>query len=276
MRMIIDRLSPEWQTRFAAFGFLCASFALAAAIARLFLPDSSIEKTFSAPFNFARSYPLERALGIGDAAIAQNGSATASTPIALSLDGLKLKAIYAEGDKNGFVVIDDGKTLTFVGVGENLRGYTLNAVESKKAIFLKDGASYALNLEDKTREARIGSGARSAAQSAINAPQTKSVVGRDELAKYRQNPRLIWDNIGIAPISENGKFKEFRVTFVAKNSVFSELGLQAGDALKSANGIELDGYAAALRLYAEIDKMDSFRMTIIRNNQIKELAYEIR
>jgi type II secretion system protein C len=275
MSAIFDRLSPAWQIRFAAFGFLCASFMLAAAIAKLFLPESSIEKAFSAPFNFVRSYPLERALGIGDSITPQSLTNAPSQGSAASLSGLKLKALYAEGDKTGFVVIDDGKSLTFVSVGENLRGYTLTAVESKKAIFAKDGANYELRLDEQTREARVAANPRVSA-GAIDAPQRKRVVERGELERYRQDPRKIWDSIGIAPITENGKFKEFRVTFVARDSVFSELGLQAGDVIKNANGVELDGYAAALRLYAEIDKMDSFRMTIVRNNQLKELAYEIR
>ncbi|MDR2152468.1 MAG: hypothetical protein LBO72_06580 [Helicobacteraceae bacterium] len=274
MSAIFDRLSPAWQARFAAFGLLCASLALAAAIARLFLPDSSIDRTFSAPFNFVRAYPLERALGIGVANAAQNQNAEASQG-AVTLTGVKLKAIYAENAENGFAVIDDGAKLVFVGVGEMLRGYTLSAIESKKAIFIKDGANYELSLDEQTREARVVASPRGAS-AAIDTQQQKRVVERDELARYRQNPRLIWDNIGIAPINENGKFKEFRVSFVARDSVFSELGLQAGDVLKSANGIELDGFAAALRLYAEIDKIDSFRMTIIRNNQTKELTYEIR
>jgi general secretion pathway protein C len=101
-------------------------------------------------------------------------------------------------------------------------------------------------------------------------------VTRDEIERYRQDARLIWDNIGILPVSENGDFKEFRVTFVAPGSVFAQLGLQEGDVLKEANGIKLDGYAAALRLYAEIDRMDAFKLVIERNNQTRELEYEIR
>ncbi|MDR2638205.1 MAG: hypothetical protein LBC09_00025 [Helicobacteraceae bacterium] len=275
MSAIFDRLSPAWQIRFAAFGFLCASLALASAIAKLFLPDSSIERAFSAPFNFVRSYPLERALGIGSAANSQDMQGALSQGAA-TLTGLKLKAIYAENDKNGFVVIDEGAKLTFVGVGEILRGYTLSAVESKKAIFAKDGATYELSLEDQTREARVVASSQRNISVTADAQQTKRLIGRDELAKYRQNVRLIWDNIGIAPINENGKFKEFRVTFVARDSVFHELGLQAGDVLKSANGIELDGFAAAMRLYAKIDEIDRFTMTIVRNNREKELVYEIR
>ncbi|MDR0664144.1 MAG: hypothetical protein LBF86_01295 [Helicobacteraceae bacterium] len=274
MSAIFDRLSPAWQIRFAAFGFLCASLMLAAAIARLFLPGSSIEKAFTAPFNFVQSYPLERALGLSDAISPQSRQGDASSGAA-TLTGVKLKAIYSENDKNGFVVIDEGTKLVFVGIGETLRGYTLSALESKKAVFAKDGVNYELSLDEQTREARLISAPQSQS-GAIDAKQQKRLVERDELARYRQNPRLIWDNIGIAPINENGKFKEFRVTFVAKNSVFSELGLQAGDVLKSANGVELDGFAAALRLYAKIDEMDSFRLTIIRNNQVRELAYEIR
>ncbi|MDR2904852.1 MAG: hypothetical protein LBU73_02745 [Helicobacteraceae bacterium] len=268
MKAIFDRLDPAWQARFASFGFLCASLMFMASAARLFLPDSSIERPTFESFNFARPYPIDRAMALNAPPVTGVGAGAT-----LSLSGLKLKAVYAENETSGFIVIEEGRDIHFANIGEDFRGYTLVSATGRKAILARDGVNYELKMDDKAApEARIVP----QTQNGFETRQTKTIVTRDELAKYQKDARLIWDNIGIAPVSESGKFKEFRVTFVAKNSVFAELGLQAGDILRSANGIDLDGYASALRLYSEINKMDNFRITIVRNNQTKELVYEIR
>lgn len=266
--------SPLWVRRLVVFAFLAAAFTLAASLSRLFLPQTSVEKRVFTPFNYFRPYPLDRAFAISDAPAVSAPAAAASVNL---LTAIKIKGIYAEGGGKGFVVVEEGRTVLFLNHGEVYKGYTLQKVEARRAVFMKDAQPYELLLEEKTPAARVV--AAPPARPAAGGGDTQQVLRalpKTEIDRYRQDARLIWDNIGINPVTENGQFKEFRVTFVAKGSVFEQLGLQAGDVLKTANGIELDGYAAALRLYSEIDKMEAFRLTILRNNQIRELDYEIR
>ncbi|GHS87025.1 hypothetical protein FACS189487_02370 [Campylobacterota bacterium] len=269
MRVIFDRLSPQWQSRFATFGFLCASLILASSVARLFLPTSSLEGYSFEPFSFSRPYPLDRAMAISNSATITPSGEVGS---ALPLSSLKLKAVYAEDEKKGFIAIEEGKSILFASIGDQLRGYTIVSATGRKAILARDGVNYELKMDDRAdiAEVKIVPGA------GFETRQQKQFVTRNELERYQKDPRLIWDNIGIVSVNERGKFKEFRVTFVAKDSVFSELGLQAGDVLKSANGIDLDGYASALRLYSDINQLNGLRLTIVRNNQLRELSYEIR
>ncbi|GHV59108.1 hypothetical protein FACS1894103_1840 [Campylobacterota bacterium] len=279
MNLTFDTIPQLWRVRGVVFMFITASFMLAASVSKLFLPTESVETSVVMPFNYSKTYPFERAFAIRNSrnagAITQQGGTTAAGNATLT--GLKIKAIYAEADKSGFVVIDDGQTLTFVSVGEAIRGYTLSQVESKRALFVRSGVNYELNLIETTPEARVSTGASaSATDQPRETAQRKQEVTKEELKRYKTDSSLIWSNIGIAPVNERGRFKEFKVTFVKADSIFAELGLQAGDVLKSVNGIELNGYAAAMRLYSEIDKMDQFRLNIERNKQTKELIYEIR
>ncbi|MDR3347681.1 MAG: hypothetical protein LBN32_03610 [Helicobacteraceae bacterium] len=263
-------LSPLRRSRLFILAYMIAIMTLASSIAKLFLPDSSIEQRVLEPFNFVRSYPFDRAFSVANAPGAATPIQQAASASAATLTGLKIKAIYAEQDKSGFIVLEDSGKLVFVATGENIRGYTLKEVEAKRAIFELGGISYELKLIEKEFDVTIGSEANS------DTPQVKQSVTKDELARYKTNTRLIWDNIGIKPISENGTFKEFRVTFVKHGSVFADLGLQAGDVIKEVNGIAMNGYAAAMRIYNDIDKIDLLKLTIMRNNQEKELRYEIR
>jgi type II secretion system protein C len=249
---------------------MAAAMALCSSIARVFLPADSIETANAESFNFFRAYPVDRAFGIRNAAGAAAPVASGAQTGAATLTGLTIKAIYAEKDKSGFIVLNDGGSLIFVSVGESIRGYTLTEVEARRAIFSLGGIIYELRMEEKALEVRTTQVGEA------QAPQTKRVVTRDEIRRYMEEPSMIWNNIGITPVSENGKFKEFLVTFVAPNSVFSELGLRAGDTLKSVNGVELDSYAAAMKLYSDIGTIEFLRLIIVRNSQTRELSYEIR
>ncbi|MDR3162241.1 MAG: hypothetical protein LBT81_00060 [Helicobacteraceae bacterium] len=271
MNIRFDRITPLWKTRLLLFGYMAAAMVLCSSIARIFLPVDSVETADAEPFNFFRAYPVDRAFALRNTAGATPPAISGGAQTgAATLTGLTIKAIYAEKDKNGFIVLDDGGSLTFVSVGESIRGYTLTEVEARRAIFSRGGVIYELRMEEKALEiktTRTGD---------PETPQKKRVVTRDEIKRYMEEPAMIWNNIGITPVSENGKFKEFLVTFVAPNSVFSELGLRAGDKLKSVNGIELDGYAAAMKLYSDIGTIGFLRLIIVRNNQTRELSYEIR
>lgn len=262
---------PVFHLRVVAL--LASSLLLFATIAKFFLPSSSIFFDSPSGFNYYKNYSFDKAFGITE--VIQTASTQSSTSTAISLDSMKIKAIYAEKSGGGFVVIEDSKLSAFVSIGEEFKGYRLEALESRKALFTRNGQNYELVLTDTTPSIRATDTFPVAPAVTTNSGQTLSKIARKELNRYRNDARLIWDNVGINPITENGQFKEFRVTFVAKGSIFEQLGLMPGDILKSANGIELDGYAAALRLYAEVDKIDSFRLTVIRNNQVKELNYEI-
>ncbi len=277
----LSKFNPQspWMKRLMVLAFIAATLHLSAAIARLFLPGESLEKPHSEPVNYYRNYPFDRAFAIEDA---PREKAPEPEPTQVyQLTALEVKGIYAKPDGTGFVVVQEGRNVHFIDHGESFQGYTLKRVEARRALFERQGRQYELKLKEVGAEAQVRpaqtrqSAARGRSASA-DTPQLMRNVPRDEIERYRQDARLIWDNIGILPVTENGDFKEFRVTFVANGSVFEQLGLQAGDVLKEANGIRLDGYAAALRLYAEIDRMESFRLVIERNNQIRELEYEIR
>jgi general secretion pathway protein C len=276
----LSRLSLQslWVRRLIGLLFVAAILQLGAAVARLFLPGESLERIEQEAVNYYRSFPFDRAFAIRDAP-KESRTAQPEPDRIYELTNLTIKGIYAESDGGGFVVVQEGKEVHFIGHQEVFQGYRLVRIEARRALFERDGRQYELKLQSDGPQAQVrrsASRAPAPAPASKDRPQQIHSVTRDEIERYRQDARLIWDNIGILPVSENGDFKEFRVTFVAPGSVFAQLGLQEGDVLKEANGIKLDGYAAALRLYAEIDRMDAFKLVIERNNQTRELEYEIR
>lgn len=77
-------------------------------------------------------------------------------------------------------------------------------------------------------------------------------------------------------MKEGNKLIGFKVTRVKRGSKMETLGLQKDDLIIKANNIELTSIAEVLKLYKDIDKMETLALTILRNNQEQEIVYEIR
>ncbi|MDQ7068989.1 MAG: PDZ domain-containing protein [Sulfurimonas sp.] len=67
----------------------------------------------------------------------------------------------------------------------------------------------------------------------------------------------------------------FKVNRIKANSKMATLGLQKGDVITKANNIELKSFKDALDLYKKIDKIETISLVILRNNQEREIIYDI-
>ena len=188
------------------------------------------------------------------------------------LTALKIKAIF-HSPSLSFVTLEDGKDVLFLDIGQSFKGYTLHKVFPKKAIFTRDGKQYELTLADDT-DKKAADATRNTAK-AVETVQTLKNIPRDEIKTYQKDMSKIWSNIGLKEHKSGGKTDGFLVTFVKNGSVFEQLGLQKGDILTEANGIKIASYKDALNLYKKIDTIKVFKLTILRNNEEKELEYEI-
>lgn len=188
------------------------------------------------------------------------------------LTALKIKAIF-HSPSLSFVTLEDGKEVIFLDIGQSFKGYTLYKVYPQKAIFTRGGKQYELTLADETDKKATQATQRSARKT--EAVQSLKNVPRDEIKTYQKDMSKIWSNIGLKEHKSGGKTDGFVVTFVKNGSVFDQLGLQKGDILTEANGVRIASYKDALKLYKKIDTIKVFKLTILRNNEEKELEYEI-
>lgn len=240
-----------------------------------FLPKSGVEKAIYQSSDLPYSqYKISTIFGLK---APQNVVVETKQEDLLKIDNLILKALYS-AKANGFVVIcettSQNKT-EFLKINESYKGFKLIEIKEKSAIFEKDGKKYSLTFkEDK---------ASKASTTALNSTYTQNpsqdmavrVVGRREIQKYRENFASIWDNIAIKEIVNNGQIEGFKVISIKSDSIFNQLGLKANDIIKSVNNKELKTYSDAFKIYNNIDNFDTLKLTIIRDNQIKELEYEV-
>jgi len=202
-----------------------------------------------------------------------DGTPVNSSGKATSITNMTLKGLY--GNKtSGFVIValkSDAKKTTIVAVGEKYSGFKLKSIMIDHAIFTKGSKEYKLELE-KMKDMN------NYVKKINNEPvvyATESGVSREDIAYYSKNPKQLWKDISIKPVKNGKKIEGFRVARIDPMSKMARLGLEKGDLIIKANNIELKTYKDALDIYKKIDTIDTVQIVVIRNNQEKELVYEI-
>lgn len=194
---------------------------------------------------------------------------------AYSMNNLLLKGLY--GSKfNGFAIVAKKSSPTkteIIAVGENYEGYKLKQIDLHNVTFTKATKEYILLLKESKNKmsdvfTKFGKNTSTRAY--------EKQVTREDIHSYSNNPSQIWKDIAIVPLKEAGKIVGFQVNRIKKNSKMATLGLEKGDVITTANNIKLSSFNDALKLYKDIDKIDTIALTIQRNNQEKEIIYEIR
>jgi type II secretion system protein C len=184
-----------------------------------------------------------------------------------------LKGLYGK-DARGYVIValkSSPDTTTIVAVGEDFSGYILKSILMESVIFTQAGKEYILSLEESTHTSSITKVKKTASLSL----EASKDVSRQDIAYYAKDPKQIWKDISIVEVKEGDTIKGFKVTNIQPNSKFALLGLEKGDIIIKANNIELKSYRDALEIYKKINKLDTVQIVLMRNNQEKELVYEI-
>lgn len=192
------------------------------------------------------------------------------------LDKLKLKGIYA--GNGAFIAVEENKKVLLIAQNESHKGYKLTEVYADHAVFEKGGRRYELRFkEDKKTKGTITkapSKRRHVDKRVVNEGDAV-FIRRNEIKHYAKNFDDIWKNVKIQEIIKNKRLKGFKVTWVKKGSVFEKIGLQKEDVIVGANDRRFKSLSEVFRLYNNVDKIDSLKLIILRDNQERELEYEI-
>ena len=192
-----------------------------------------------------------------------------------SINSLILKGLY--GNKlSGFAIVAKKTAATktsIVAVGEDYAGYTLKEIELNQVIFTKAGKEYVLALEKSTNKSF--SRAVKKVKNEQSSQSDEHVVTKQDIKTYSNDPSKIWKDIAIAPLKRNGKIEGFKINRIKAGSKMAQLGLKKGDVIIRANNVKLSSFNDALKLYKDIDKIDTIALVVLRNNQEKEIIYEI-
>lgn len=189
----------------------------------------------------------------------------------VNITNMVLKGLYGK-DKRGFVIValkSSVKETSIVAVGEVFSGFTLKSIASTSAIFTKNSKEYILELDKVKNSSSI-----TMVDDMEDSGEPKGVQ-KSDISFYEKNPKEIWKDISIQEIKNGKSLAGFKVTRIARNSKMAGLGLKKGDIIIKANNIELKSYKDVMDIYSKINTLDTIQIVVMRNNQEKELVYEI-
>lgn len=186
----------------------------------------------------------------------------------ISITNMVLKGLYGKENK-GFAIVALKSSLdktTIVPVGDEFSGYTLKTILSNGIVFVKAGKEYILEIRSTPNNSFI---------LPVEDDSAPKNISRSDIEYYAKEPKNIWRDISITEVRKADKIIGFEVTRVAAKSIMESLGLKKGDIIIKANNVELKSYKDALDIYNKIDNLDTIQIVVMRNNQEKELVYEI-
>jgi len=197
-----------------------------------------------------------------------------ASPISITqLGDLILNGLYRKKN-GGYAILANKKNpskTVIIEVGEIYKGYKLQEIYIDHIELEKDGKNYALYL-DKLKNDNI------LTTSSYDTPligHNKIRVHLDDITYYISNQTAIWKNISIRTLKKNNKIYGFKIVWVRRNTKFSELGLKEGDIIIKINNNLITSYENFSRIYKDILKTKKLSLIVLRDEQEKELFYEV-
>lgn len=194
-----------------------------------------------------------------------------------NINSFILTGLY--GNKlSGFAIIakkSSPKKTTILSIGELYEGYKLKEIAMQKVFFTKGGKEYTLSLRKTVTKSYIKSINGLQHSTNNNDIGNEKTVTKKEINYYLRSPSHIWNDIAINAYKSAGKTVGFKIYRIKKGSKMATLGLKKGDIMIRANNIKLTSYNDAINLYKKINTINTLSLVVLRNNQEKEIIYEI-
>ena len=235
-----------------------------------YLPSEGVE--LSVKENYQPKYQRVDFKNMITKSTAKQVKSVRQTNSGISITSMVLKGLYGTKHK-GFVIVamkSSPKKTSIIGVGESYQGYELKSISSRSAMFSKNGSDFVLSLEMMKNSSAITKVSK-VAQVQESSPE----VSRNDISYYAKNPDKIWKDISLKEVMNGKELNGFKVTKINASSKFASLGLKRGDVIIKANNVRLKSYRDAIQIYKNIDNLDTVQIVVIRDNQEKELVYEI-
>jgi type II secretory pathway component PulC len=100
-------------------------------------------------------------------------------------------------------------------------------------------------------------------------------MSKSYVDKYLAKPETLAKTINIIPVVKDGIFEGFHIVSLMEGTFFYSFGLRQGDYIKKINGKKLVSMSDGIYAYQNILTSKKFTISVLRNNTIKELKYEI-
>jgi len=204
----------------------------------------------------------------------------------IELTEFTLKSIYFDhsNQSDSFIIVvkkSNTKDSFLISMGDKLaKQYTLIDIDpdDSEAIFSKDGIKYNMAIDSIKEKKGTNKGlslVNSDTSQIQNTDNSILAIPRDKILEYRKNYKSIWKQISIKEVIQNKKIIGFVIRSIKQGTIFANLGLRKGDIITHINDKSLKSYGDAFKIYYNIDNMKRLKLSLLRDNEKKEIDYEV-
>lgn len=208
-------------------------------------------------------------------------SNTALTPPPETPLNLTLQGIYYSTDPSASLAIittPDGKTELYKLDKPLPNGITIQTIEPRKLILLRNGRQETLLLDGSQSPAEVSSPAPirdTPTSSDTDAVKPVAQLLGDYQRQLQANPQHLMNLMHLSPVSQEGRFLGYRLSPGKDTQVLTQFNLQAGDILTAVNGVKLDSPLKGLTVVEQLATADHLELQILRNGQLVPLSFTI-
>lgn len=160
---------------------------------------------------------------------------------------------------------------------------TLVSVERGKAIIRNLNNNRLEYIEMRSTSKISFSGAKSESAPLPGAGEVKQVsankfeINRKDVLKYTTDMASVLQQAAMAPKrNANGEIECFKFLSIQPGSIYTQLGFQNGDCIKSVNGELVDSPAKAMELYNALKTSNNIKLGVERDGKDSEFDYTVK
>ena len=172
-------------------------------------------------------------------------------------------------------------------LGQEYRGYRILSIETDGAIFEKDGEEYMVSLVYSNSDRTNPPTARPTSQEAPSAGNGNRLVQAPSDSEPGSISQELVNRLLLNPFDEMKKIRlrakfngdealGIQVQWLARESIFGELGVEKGDVIRSVNGIPIQNMGDISNAINSLMGGKRFEVEVLRDGESRELSYVVR
>ena len=167
-----------------------------------------------------------------------------------------------------YAMVIKGRDSKILRLNSSLENYKVKQILKNKVLFEKGNDKTWLYIKDAIVKVR---------HSVLKVmPKVGTFVMRKTTFKRNfLRPEKLLKTLNIVPEMVRGIFNGLKIKYLLEGSFLYKYGLRQDDIIKSINGKKLVSISDGISAYQNISTSKKFSVSVLRDNKIKELKYEI-
>jgi len=185
--------------------------------------------------------------------------------------GLKLKGTIAGPEEIARAIIDNKNEQRIYKIGDEIMGAKLIAIFRYKVIMEVNGQEQMLVMEEAASKDRVQPGDGPSKMPSRFTPTAGAGMppAMKNLDEYIGKARIV-------PYFKGGEPYGFRISNLGNDAMVYQLGVRAGDIIRSVNGVPVRTPEDAFKVYQEFQNESSVQLELERNGQSTSVSVPIK